>query len=397
MTRNWIVFAGLASVMALVACSTPSAPPPGTSASAAAAAAYKAEEEAEAAKKQIAVPDGPIRGPKGLPVNMTETLTRIGFGSCLQQERPMPIADAILSAHPQVFVMMGDNVYGDVKDASMLQLRRAYYILSQKPEWQRLRAAIPMLQTWDDHDFGANDAGGDFPYRTQSQKLYADFWDLPATARARTGQGVYNSAIIGPKGQRVQLILLDLRTFRTPLTATDQRDAPGKERYLPSKDPEQSMLGDVQWQWLEAELKKPAEVRLIVSSIQVVSEGHGWEAWRELPVERERLYKLIAQTRAKGVVFLSGDRHTAALYKLPKGPVSYPLYDFTSSSLNLAFPDSKYSDLPTPTRLTDAYRPENFGLLNVDWAGRSLTVEIKDKAGRTVQTQTVPFDEIGVK
>lgn len=354
-------------------------------------------EETEKMQSSVIPPDGPIIGPKGAVLDRTQALTRIGFGSCVQQALPLPIADAIIAARPQAFLMMGDNVYGDVKDEKMFHLRRAYYILSQKPEWQKLRAAVPMMQTWDDHDYGDNDAGADFKYKKQAQKLFADFWDLPASARARTGEGVYNSVIAGPKGQRVQIIMLDLRTWRGALVKTDERNAPGKERYLPNPDTTQTMLGAAQWTWLESELKKPAELRVIVSSLQVVAEGHGWEAWRLLPHEREKPYGLIAKTKAKGVVFLSGDRHTAAIYRQPADVVPYPLYDFTSSSMNLAFLDSKYSDLPTPTRLTDAFRPVNFGLLSIDWAGRSLTAEIKDLAGQTVQTQTVPFAEIGLK
>ena len=48
--------------------------------------------------------------------------------------------------------------------------------------------------------------------------------------------------------------------------------------------------------------------RLIASSIQVVAEDHGWEKWMNLPHERERLYRLIRETGAEGMVFLSGDR-----------------------------------------------------------------------------------------
>jgi alkaline phosphatase D len=398
MTRNWLVLLGVSSVLALSACAqtkpaTPEAPSP----AAKAAPASPSYEETENMQSSVIPPDGPIVGPKGATLDRSIALTRIAFGSCLQQALPLPIADAIIAARPQIMLMMGDNVYGDVKDEKMFHLRRAYYILSQKPEWQKLRAAIPMMQTWDDHDYGDNDAGADFKHKAAAQRIYADFWNLPASSRARSGEGVYDSAIVGPKGQRVQIIMLDLRTWRGALVKTDARNAPGKERYLPNPDKAQTMLGAAQWDWLARELRKPAELRVIVSSLQVVAEGHGWEAWRILPAEREKLYGLIAKTKAKGVVFLSGDRHVAAIYRQPADVVPYPIYDFTSSSLNLAFLDSKYSDLPHPTRLTDTFRPENFGLMSVDWAGRSLTVEIKDKTGATVQTQTVPFAEIGVK
>ncbi len=58
-------------------------------------------------------------------------------------------------------------------------------------------------------------------------------------------------------GMRVQVILLDMRWFRSPLKITDQRGAPGKERYLPDPDPTKTMLGETQWAWLADELRKP--------------------------------------------------------------------------------------------------------------------------------------------
>ena len=79
------------------------------------------------------------------------------------------------------------------------------------------------------------------------------------------------------------------------------------------------MLGEDQWAWLEEQLRTPAEVRLIASSIQVVAEDHGWEKWMNFPHERERLYRLIRETRAEGVVFLSGDRHLAELSMMDGG------------------------------------------------------------------------------
>ena len=68
--------------------------------------------------------------------------------------------------------------------------------------------------------------------------------------------------------------MLDTRYFRSPLKPTDEMNARGKERWIPDEDPSKTMLGDAQWAWLENELKRPAELRLIVSSIQVLSEGH---------------------------------------------------------------------------------------------------------------------------
>ena len=44
---------------------------------------------------------------------------------------------------------------------------------------------------------------------------------------------------------------------------------------------------------------------------------HGSEMWGNFPLERKRLFKLIKDTGAGGVVFLTGDRHLAEISKLP--------------------------------------------------------------------------------
>ena len=59
------------------------------------------------------------------------------------------------------------------------------------------------------------------------------------------------------------------------------------------------MLGAAQWAWLRAQLLQPAELRLIVSSVQVLAEGHGWEGWDNLPLERTKLLGLIDETAAR--------------------------------------------------------------------------------------------------
>ncbi len=107
------------------------------------------------------------------------------------------------------------------------------------------------------------------------------------------------------------------------------------------------MLGAEQWAWLAEELRKPAELRLIVSSTQVLAEGHGWERWGNFPLEKQKLIDTIRTSGAKGVVLLSGDRHIGALYReTPDG--LYPLYEATSSGLNMVYWAAKE---PGPNRL----------------------------------------------
>lgn len=343
-------------------------------------------------------PDGVIRAVPMLsaPLDRAKPLSRIVFASCAQQNEDQSMWDRVAAARGDLVLYIGDNVYGDVRsnDAALPELKAAYMRLAQSAPFARLRAAAPMLTTWDDHDYGLNDAGGDYRYKEQSEALFEYVWDVKDERAQRPG--VYGSWILGEEGRRVQIIMLDTRFFRSPLRPTDEHGARGKERYLPDADPAKTMLGEEQWAWLEAQLQKPAELRLLVSSIQVMSEGHGWEAWRTLPAEREKLYRVIARSGAKDVIVLSGDRHSAAFYER-RDVVGYPLFEATSSSINLPASRWRAESGETwveqdPNRLGAMIYDANFGVIDIDWAAKTATIEIRG-AGATYLTAKRMFGE----
>jgi alkaline phosphatase D len=305
---------------------------------------------------------------------------------------PQPIWDAVLAWRPELFVFMGDNVYGDFNSADATGLREAYAATRQIAGYQKLRETVPHLAIWDDHDYGSNDGGANFAHKAVSKSLFLDFWKAAATDVRRTREGIYESRVIGPPGKRVQVILLDVRWFRSPLRITDQRGAAGKQRYLPDSDPAKTMLGAAQWAWLAEELRKPAELRLIVSSTQVLAEGHGWERWGNFPLERQKLFDTIHDSGAKGVVFVSGDRHIGALYReQPAG--LYPLHEMTSSGLNMVYWNAKE---PGPNRLGELYAGANFGAVDIDWRERNLTLALRDESGIVQRSVAVDFASIGI-
>ena len=315
----------------------------------------------------------------------TQPLQRIGFGSCFRQDLPAPIWTAIAKAKPELFLMMGDNVYGDVRSPDLRELIGAYKMLAAHKDFRPVVTALPFLATWDDHDYGANDGGADFVHRAASLELFKNFWKGSGTvAAAAAGDGVQNAHIFGPVGQRIQIILLDTRSFRSPLKRRP-RGVPGKGKYLPDDTPSKTMLGDAQWQWLAAELKKPAELRLLVSSIQVIADGHGFERWGNLPRERQKLFDTIRASGANGVVLLSGDRHRAAIYEHLRA-IDYPLYEVTSSALNLSFDDPAEVG---PHQLHRMYGRNNFGMVTIDWSAKRVALTIRDQNGGPVREQVI--------
>ena len=325
-------------------------------------------------------------------LNASFPLRRIAFGSCADQTLPQPIWDTVLADKPDLVIYGGDNVYASDTPFSLDSLRKAYATAGAIPSLQRLRAAVPHFAIWDDHDYGVNDGGVEFPHKQDAKQAFLDYWQAPDSDRRRSRDGIYDSLVVGPPGQRVQIIGLDTRWFRSPLKITDERGKPGKERYLPDADPAKTMLGEAQWRWLGEQLRQPADLRLVVSGIQVVVDGHGWERWGNFPLERKRLVDLIRDTRAGGVIFLSGDRHIGALYR-EASATPYPLYEMTSSGITHPW---KTASEAGPNRLGALFTDLHFGSVDIDWASRSVRLSLKDLGGAELRSQRIKLSELQV-
>ncbi len=329
-------------------------------------------------------------------------LHRIAFGSCCDQDKPQPIWDAIIASKPDLFIFLGDNIYGDSRDMSVLAAK--YGQLAANKGFRRLREHTPVLATWDDHDFGENDAGRDYPMREQSRQLFCDFWGEPADSPRRTRDGIYTSVTLGPAGQRLQIVLPDVRFNRTPTVKTDMggksykewakgfaeagREVPGY--YLPNPAHDATMLGEQQWHWLEKTLNEPADLRLFASSLQVLADFSGWEAWINFGRDHQRLIEVLRRTRAEGFFCISGDTHYAELSCLDVN-VPYPLWDLTSSGLTEVWPVTP----PNANRVSTVLREQNFGVIDIDWQkGPQLGLQIRDVSGTPRITHSLDAGEL---
>lgn len=339
----------------------------------------------------------------GVPTTYAQDqpLTRIAFGSCCKQDKPAPIWDSIVAQKPERFLFIGDNIYGDSEDIEVL--RGKWKLLGDMPGYQKLRKVCPILATWDDHDYGMNDAGKEYPKRAESQQLFLDFFDEPADSPRRKRAGVYDVQVIGPPGKQVQIILLDTRYHRDPLAKAKYEVEEGegiRGPYGPSDDPAATMLGAEQWKWLAEQLRKPAQVRIIASSIQVIPEEHGSEKWGNFPREREKLFQTIKDAKASGVIFISGDRHLAEISRQNPG-LGYPLFDITSSSLNqpsgnFTATGARWKNEVNRHRVGLEFFETNFGMIQIDWSASDpvLRLQVRDEKGEVVLQQRVKLSEL---
>ena len=328
---------------------------------------------------------------------------RIGFGSCAKQSKPQPIWTHIRQQKPELFLFMGDNFYADARTEETLKAR--YEEFRAVSALQRFRDDVPHLATWDDHDFGDDDVGGEYALKALSQQLFCDEWKEPPQSPRRSRQGIYQAYWLNSGGRRVQVLMLDLRFNRTPLVADPAKHSGYHEMvkraqetggemagwYVPNPDPLATMLGEAQWAWLSYQLQQPADLRILVSSVQLAAEGTGWEGWSNFPHDRQRLLALIRQHRADGLVVLSGDMHYADISCWTEG-APYPIWDATSSGLTEVWP------IPTPNRQrrSKVLADRNFGMLDIDWTGRDpvVAMNIHDGQGQLRLSQTLRLSQL---
>jgi len=253
-------------------------------------------------------------------ITSSELLVRIAFGSCNHQNKKQFLWDDVVAKNPDIWVWLGDNIYGDSEDTAVL--RQKYELQKSDSMYSELRKACPIIGTWDDHDYGMNDGGKEFPAKEGSQKVFLDFLDVSENDERRSREGVYFSRILEKDGISVKFIILDTRYFRDSLLKTEWKIRPNING---------TILGETQWQWFQKELKDPSTINIICSSIQVIPEEHAWEKWANFPQERTRLLHLIDSLAIPNIVIISGDRHMGEISKLKMQNIE--ILEITSSSM----------------------------------------------------------------
>lgn len=322
---------------------------------------------------------------------------KILFGSCMHQDKKMPIFNAInKEKNTDLFIFLGDNIYGDTENMDVMA--NEYQKLAQHQGFQTLLTNTPVIAIWDDHDFGVNDGGAEYPQKQASRKLMLDFWHEPKNSpRYTRPDGIYTAYMYGDNEHRVQVIMPDLRWNRQSIShvTKEQYQAVKKPKqmgpYIADATEKKSMLGEKQWQWLEQELQKPAKIKIIASSLQLLSDFTGWESWANFPYDRNRLFSLIKKYKINGVIIISGDTHWGEMSTL-KTELDYPLWDVTSSGLTQEW---KYIS-PNKNRVGNALGSVNYGEILIDWqkADPSIQLSLKDKQGDIFTSQRINLSSI---
>ena len=295
-------------------------------------------------------------------IQLNEPIRRIALLGCIRQYQPVPALQSYVDARPDLSIWVGDNIYVDTQDKPEL-IAQGYEALARLPGFSQLRAMGQHIATWDDHDYGDNNAGAEYPLKAESTRLFTQFWGLQGQL-PHPNDGIYHDRIYEHGGQRLHVIMLDVRTHR------DKPDGNG------------DILGERQWQWLEGALKVKADLTLLVSGSQIfLDRESGSETWDQYPKSLDRLMRSIRQAKSERLVFITGDQHYGEVAK-KAGALDFDAIELQFAGLNQTEePEfNSYRDSPA------AISVHSMGLIDVQWSDDRI-----NKAHlvyRTVDTQT---------
>ena len=316
--------------------------------------------------------------------------TVIAFGSCSDEDRPQELWNDIVNQKPILWIWGGDNIYADSGDT--LNLKARYAKQKSDSGYQALLRTCPITGTWDDHDYGTNDGGKNWPHKDAAKIQALRFLGISRSNPVWRHPGIYNSMTVGEGNEKIKIINLDTRYFRDTLAKVYYKPE-GTERKEYRYEPNLTgdVLGEDQWQWLESEMKSSdATFYIVNSSIQILSEEHRFEKWANFPAARKRLLDLLARMK-KNVIIISGDRHIAEFSRTNLPGMTNPLYDFTSSGLTHTWPE-KWVEF-NKYRVGDQIVQKTFGVIKVDWHKKDykVTLQIRSKDDQVLAEEVVIY------
>lgn len=291
------------------------------------------------------------------------------FSACLREKyMGYDVFEQVTALKPDFVALLGDQMYGDydgnlnilesylsndslrkalvqegikiLNDKTVLDAFRSKYNRVFKEKFQKMASSIPLMATWDDHDYGKDNSDRTYPYKKEARKVFTE--NYPDYSFVEKDGGIYYKFSVAD----VDIFVLDTRWYRSPMQNED-----GELK---------TMLGKDQLEWLLKELKNSnAKFKIIFSSVPFNDYGgdtssgrDGFDNWMSYTYERSKIFTFINNNDIKGVLVFSGDQHYPSAHILNwNSPLKYvsktdssieysykklgtAVFDFSASPLN---------------------------------------------------------------
>lgn len=298
-----------------------------------------------------------------------ESSIKITFGSCYKQDDSEAVFRNMRLQNSDAFFWLGDIIYADHFSAQKREA--AYNQIKNKYEYKKLKSALTIDGTWDDHDYAHNNAGGDYLWKEQSKRALLNFLEIDRDSPVYTRRGIYHKRRLIKDSLTIETLFLDTRSFM--------------------KKSQRKLLGRAQWEWLEDNVRySNADLIIIASSISVLSPVSRllfWiEGWHQFEEEKQRLISLIKSTNKK-IILLSGDRHYSDASRVSLNNGRF-LYEFMSSGMTKTSRPMK-----SHLRINNPISEQNFSTLKIQPIQNNVLQILHEvhssKTNRTLQRNIV--------
>src|SRR5262245_25050881 len=293
---------------------------------------------------------------------------------------------------PDLVVFLGDYIYeytyaGESADKilrphdgptaiDLAGYRNRYALYRTDPDLQALHAAAPCLMTWDDHEV-ENDYANEWSERIETApedflrrraaayQAYYEHMPLRLGSMAQgSGLRLYNRFRFG---NLATFSVLDGRQYRTKQPCAiplSRRGHIAPETCIERLDPERTLLGVEQEQWLFEGFKQSNAAWNVIAQEQIVAElrqkdhagvsGYWTDGWDSYPAARQRILDSMSRTRLSNPVFIGGDIHSFWATDL-KADFGNP----SSATIATEFVGTSITSDPPPRAPILAVLPEN--------------------------------------
>jgi hypothetical protein len=254
-------------------------------------------------------------------LNLSDDNLCFALCSCMDDQRHEPeIWKDIAAKKPQMIFFIGDHVYanvGDSKKAGPKQLWKRYCDARLTLQIFFAYRLIPILATWDDHDFGMDNGHSEnYPYVKESQVNFKSFFaqDEGHCRFLRLGPGI--SSAIHWNSQL--FVLSDGRSFRQPKHSED--------RY--------AHWGKAQEEWIMSLIRNNNGPTWVMNGSQVFPKMMFKES--VCGNHKKQFYGFLKElkTVSSKVIFVSGDVHFSEISEIEEDLIGYKTYEITSSSIH---------------------------------------------------------------
>ena len=268
---------------------------------------------------------------------------RFATGSCQNYENGFYTAHRdIADQRPDFLVWLGDYIYegagapvgtkavrshGTPEPTTLTDYRNRYALYKSDSDLQASHASCPWFVIWDDHEVENNYAGLDpqdpadaDSFATRRQQAYKAWWEhIPTRLPPPPADGgeyrIYRAV---QWGDLLGLALLDDRQYRS-----DQACGDAALNLAPAcpeaAEPERTMLGDEQEQWLLDTIGTQGTVwnaignQIVMADFTLNGAVLNYDQWDGYPAARARLLDGLAQRQVPNVIVLTGDIHLAGV------------------------------------------------------------------------------------